>query len=159
MNQLFVWWFAFFQASSQHLHSGQKLQLHTRSCDMYWVFTGTLILLCRILSSNQPRHFEYTIVYFHLKLVGSPHFEIVFRSKEQMEFFHMEIQYHLLLQYTSNICSVHVHHPSSPSMDVIHGWHPRMTLLHPWMTSENGTFINEWGFYIYGWNLHPSDFW
>ena len=29
----------------------------------------------------------------------------------------------------------------------------------PWMTSTDGTFINEWGSSIHGWNLHTSDFW
>ena len=40
-------------------------------------------------------------------------------------------------------CSVLVCHPSSPSMDDIHGWksHPWMTFLHPWMTSTDEIFI------------------
>ena len=51
-----------------------------------------------------------------------------------------------------NKCSVHVCHPSSPSVDVIHGWyfsihglyfsihgwHPQMTLFHPWMAFKDG---------------------
>ena len=55
---------------------------------------------------------------------------------------------------------VRVRHPSSSSMDGIHGWHPRMTLpsmddISPSMDDIHGWHfsIHGWQFSIHGWHL------
>ena len=79
---------------------------------------------------------------------------------------HLKDLVHICWEPEAQGC-VRVRHPSSSSMDVIHGWHPRMTLpsmddispsmddIHGWHFSIHGWHfsIHGWHFSIHGWHL------